>query len=129
LALVGVGFAKSSFGIAMKKNWEYNADFDMNILSLRESGLIENLEKKWCLERICNSNVDHKWESDGIPLSSMIGLFLTFLMVIGIAVVIHIRHLLKPICTCVKTKDNSINASISWNKVEGENVEIKISKD
>ncbi|CAF1537198.1 unnamed protein product [Rotaria sp. Silwood1] len=36
LSLVGVGFAKSWFGIAMKKDWEYKADFDMNILSVRE---------------------------------------------------------------------------------------------
>ncbi|CAF4842263.1 unnamed protein product, partial [Rotaria sp. Silwood1] len=76
LSLVGVGFAKSWFGIAMKKDWEYKADFDMNILSVREEGLIE---KKWFLKRSCNSDVGNMWQYDGIPLSSMSGLFLTFL--------------------------------------------------
>ncbi|CAF3092421.1 unnamed protein product, partial [Rotaria sp. Silwood2] len=76
LSLVGVGFAKSWFGIAMKKDWEYKADFDMNILSVREEGLIE---KKWFLKRSCNSDVGNMWEYDGIPMSSMSGLFLTFL--------------------------------------------------
>ncbi|CAF3585805.1 unnamed protein product [Rotaria sp. Silwood1] len=61
LSLVGVGFAKSWFGIAMKKDWEYKADFDMNILSVREEGLIE---KKWFLKRSCNSDVGNMWQYD-----------------------------------------------------------------
>ncbi len=84
----------------------------MNILSLRESGSIENLENKWCLERICNNNADHKWESDGIPLLSMSGLFLTFFVVIGIVVVIHVWQRWKPARSNVKTEINPISKQI-----------------
>ncbi|CAF1461405.1 unnamed protein product, partial [Rotaria sordida] len=36
LLVTGVGFAKSSFGIVMPKDWQYKADFDVNILLSRE---------------------------------------------------------------------------------------------
>jgi ionotropic glutamate receptor len=99
LSVVGVGFGKSSFGIAMKKDWEYKADFDMNILSLRERDLIE---KKWFLKRSCNTETDNMWEYDGIPMSSVSGLFLTFLMVSGIALALHLWHSRVKIGKCLK---------------------------
>jgi ABC-type amino acid transport substrate-binding protein len=41
LALVGTDFDKNAFGIVFPKNWIYQQLFDVNILSLRESGMLD----------------------------------------------------------------------------------------
>jgi ionotropic glutamate receptor len=105
LSVIGVGFAKSSFGIAMAKNWRYKNDLDKTIVSLREEGKLELLEQKWFSERICNSkNHGETWQQDGIPMTVMTGLFVSFLVVSAMAFALHLYHFRAVICKNCKEK-------------------------
>nr|4IO2_A Chain A, Glutamate receptor 1 [Adineta vaga]4IO2_B Chain B, Glutamate receptor 1 [Adineta vaga]4IO3_A Chain A, AvGluR1 ligand binding domain [Adineta vaga]4IO3_B Chain B, AvGluR1 ligand binding domain [Adineta vaga]4IO4_A Chain A, AvGluR1 ligand binding domain [Adineta vaga]4IO4_B Chain B, AvGluR1 ligand binding domain [Adineta vaga]4IO5_A Chain A, AvGluR1 ligand binding domain [Adineta vaga]4IO5_B Chain B, AvGluR1 ligand binding domain [Adineta vaga]4IO6_A Chain A, AvGluR1 ligand bindin len=53
LTLVGEDFDKSTFGIVTPKEWLYAKDLDVNILSLRETGILDNLKKKWFQTKAC----------------------------------------------------------------------------
>jgi ABC-type amino acid transport substrate-binding protein len=75
LTVVGGTFNDGVFGIVMPKNWLYEQDLNMNILSLRESGQLDNLRKKWFQTGKC----DHSDETlHAIRIESMAGLFLIF---------------------------------------------------
>ncbi|CAF1332977.1 unnamed protein product, partial [Rotaria sordida] len=91
LSVIGVGFAKSTYGIVMAKNWRYKLDLDVNIVTLRESGELESLEQKWFSKRTCNNitNVEKIWERDGISFTVIGGLFISFLIVSAIAITLH----------------------------------------
>ncbi|UJR16726.1 hypothetical protein I4U23_003626 [Adineta vaga] len=65
LTLVGEDFDKGVFGVVTPKQWLYAKDLDVNILSLREAGSLDNLKQKWfetkgCLDTTttfnCNGN-------------------------------------------------------------------------
>ncbi len=43
LTVVGADFDSSAYGIVFHKNWQYAEIFDVNILSLAESGSLDNL--------------------------------------------------------------------------------------
>ncbi|CAF0965076.1 unnamed protein product [Rotaria sordida] len=75
LTLVGEGFDKSVFGIVTSKEWLYAQDLDVNILSLRESGELDDLRIKWFQIKNCP---DSSETSTAIGIESMGGLFLTF---------------------------------------------------
>jgi hypothetical protein len=75
LIVVGSIFNEGVFGIAMPKNWPYQKALDMNILSLRESGQLDNLRKKWFQTGKC----DHSGPPpSAMRIESMAGLFLIF---------------------------------------------------
>jgi ABC-type amino acid transport substrate-binding protein/ABC-type branched-subunit amino acid transport system substrate-binding protein len=75
LTLVGTDFGKSAFGIVLQKNWLYQEYLDVNILSLRESGALENLKRKWFQTNSCSRS---STTSTSMTIESMTGLFLTF---------------------------------------------------
>ena len=75
LTLVGADFDRSSFGIAYQKHWLYGQQLDTSILSLRESGTLENLRITWFQGRNCDTSFDM---STAMTLESMAGLLLTF---------------------------------------------------
>ncbi len=75
LTLVGTDFDKSAFGIVFQKDWIYHQLFDVNILSLRESGVLDDLRRKWFETNGC-SHLSTKFNATTIE--SMAGLFLTF---------------------------------------------------
>ncbi|CAF3698731.1 unnamed protein product [Adineta steineri] len=75
LTLVGAGFDPSAFGIVYKKDWIYAQELDVNLLSLREHGILDTLRTKWfggggCL-RIDDSGT-------AMTVESLAGLFLIF---------------------------------------------------
>ncbi|CAF3543472.1 unnamed protein product [Rotaria sp. Silwood1] len=47
LTLIGKDFHKGDYGIVTEKQWLYTKDLDVNILSLRESGQLDELRRKW----------------------------------------------------------------------------------
>ncbi|CAF1158212.1 unnamed protein product [Rotaria sp. Silwood1] len=75
LTAVGDGFSKSVFAIVTPKEWLYAQDLDVNILSLKESGELENLREKWFEVQNCSSS-DATSIVIGIEATS--GLFLVF---------------------------------------------------
>ena len=75
LTLVGVDFDKSSFGIVIPKQWLYAQDLDVNILALRESGVLDDLKRKWFQSSIC---ADATEKPPGMGFETLSGLFLTF---------------------------------------------------
>ncbi|CAF3624006.1 unnamed protein product [Rotaria sp. Silwood1] len=75
LTAVGDGFSKTVFAIVTPKEWLYAQDLDVNILSLKESGELENLREKWFEVQNCSSS-DATSIVIGIEATS--GLFLVF---------------------------------------------------
>ncbi|CAF4502808.1 unnamed protein product [Rotaria sp. Silwood1] len=75
LTLVGEGFDKSVFGIITPKQWLYGQDLDVNILSLRETGSLDNLRRKWFQIKKCS---DSSSISTAIDIEALIGLFILF---------------------------------------------------
>ena len=74
LTLVGGPLNDDMFGIGIPKNWPYEQDLDMNILSLREGGQLDHLKSKWFQTRKCQDSNDMQI---AIQIESMAGLFLT----------------------------------------------------
>ncbi|CAF3942297.1 unnamed protein product, partial [Adineta steineri] len=87
LTLVGTGFDPSAFGIVFQKNWVYEQVLDVNILSLRESGTINNLKSKWFQSNTCSQSLD---TSTGSSIEVMGGLFVTFLVMCGLSLIFFI---------------------------------------
>jgi ABC-type amino acid transport substrate-binding protein/ABC-type branched-subunit amino acid transport system substrate-binding protein len=95
LTLAGSDFDKSSFGIVIPKQWVYAQDLDVNILSLRESGALDDMKRRWFQASTCATAVD---KSTGIELDAMSGLFLTFAIICVLSLIPYVydqRHIIK----------------------------------
>ncbi|CAF1331286.1 unnamed protein product [Rotaria sordida] len=77
LTFVEKDFAPSSYGIAYPKQWLYGEDLDVIILSLRESGVLDDLKEKWFDKNVCQHS-SSSYVSTSIKLEEMSGLFVTF---------------------------------------------------
>ncbi|CAF1503731.1 unnamed protein product, partial [Rotaria sordida] len=77
LTFVEKDFAPSSYGIAYPKQWLYGKDLDVIILSLRESGVLDDLKEKWFDKNVCQHS-SSSYVSTSIKLEEMSGLFVTF---------------------------------------------------
>jgi ABC-type amino acid transport substrate-binding protein/ABC-type branched-subunit amino acid transport system substrate-binding protein len=88
LTLVGDDFGASAFGIAFPKNWLYQQELDINILSLREAGILDNLRSKWFDGNICGQSSDST--STAMTIESLAGLFLTFGIISILAVLLYV---------------------------------------
>ncbi|CAF3889558.1 unnamed protein product [Rotaria sordida] len=75
LTLIGEDFRKGGYEIIIPKKWVYANDLDVQILSLRESGQLEQLRRKWFQKKICPISYEI---STAIQIKSMSGLFLIF---------------------------------------------------
>ncbi|CAF0924736.1 unnamed protein product [Rotaria sp. Silwood1] len=78
LTLVGSDFDESSLAIVIPKRWLYEQDLDVNILSLRESGILDDLKRKWFQISSCSGTSDIP---AGMAMDTMSGLFLTFAVI------------------------------------------------
>ncbi|CAF0899854.1 unnamed protein product [Rotaria sordida] len=78
LTLVGTDFDKGAFGVVFPKQWIYGQEFDVSILSLRESGVLDDLKRKWFQTNSCP---DLSVTSTSAAIETMSGLFLTFAMI------------------------------------------------
>ncbi|CAF2526160.1 unnamed protein product [Rotaria sp. Silwood2] len=103
LTLVGADFDKGAFGVVLPKQWVYGQELDVSILSLRESGALDDLKRKWFQTSSCP---DSSVASTGAAIETMSGLFLTFAMISVLSIFLFawkrrfaIRdYLLKRIC-------------------------------
>ncbi|CAF0926359.1 unnamed protein product [Rotaria sp. Silwood1] len=75
LTLIGKDFHKGDYGIVTEKQCLYAKDLDVNILSLRESGQLDELRRKWFQKNNCRGSFE---TSTVIKIESMGGLFLIF---------------------------------------------------
>ncbi|CAF2637256.1 unnamed protein product [Rotaria sp. Silwood2] len=75
LTLVGDDFHQGDYGIVVKKKWLYTNDLDVNILSLHESGELNELRRKWFQNKTCP---DSSETSTALKIRSVGGLFLIF---------------------------------------------------
>ncbi|CAF2901759.1 unnamed protein product [Rotaria sp. Silwood2] len=75
LTLIGEDFHKGGYGIVIQKQWIYANDLDVNILSLRESGQLEQLRRKWFRKKICLISSEI---SIVVKMKSIGGLFIIF---------------------------------------------------
>lgn len=83
LTAVGHSFGDNVFGIVIPKDWPYQRELDVNILSLRESGKLDALRRKWFLTGKCDSIGEI---SSALQLESMAGLFLIFGIITALAI-------------------------------------------
>ncbi|CAF3177457.1 unnamed protein product [Rotaria sp. Silwood2] len=89
LTLIGADFAPSSYGIAYPKQWLYGKDLDVIILSLRESGFLDDLKKKWFEKNACQDS-SSSYVSTSIGMEAMSGLFVTFGLISILSLVLFI---------------------------------------
>ena len=78
LTLIGKDFDKNAFGIVFPKDWLYQQAFDFHILSLRESGYLDVLKRRWFETNVCSRS---STTLNAMTMQSMAGLFLTFALI------------------------------------------------
>ncbi|CAF1007458.1 unnamed protein product [Adineta ricciae] len=76
LTLVGAPADYSQFGIVTQKNWIYQQVLDVNILSLRESGVLDSLKTKWFQTSYCSNTSSIL--VDQLSIGTMAGVFIIF---------------------------------------------------
>ena len=104
LIVVGVGFVRSSLGIALQRNWPYKRDLDSTILSMRESESLGCLEARWFTNRKClgSSGTADGENPPGLvsfSLDVMSGVFILFFAMTVVAIGVHLWHCRQPITT------------------------------
>lgn len=87
LTVVGAEFNRGVFAIVVPKKWIYTEELDFNILSLRESGVLDDLKQKWFQRDICS---DSSTLSTATTVEAMSGLFLTFGMITVLSILLLI---------------------------------------
>ncbi|CAF4083901.1 unnamed protein product [Adineta steineri] len=87
LTLVGSDIDKSAFGIVTPKQWLYAHDLDVNILSLREAGALDELKRKWFQSRTCSLSSEI---STTIEVEALGGLFLSFAVITTLSLLLFL---------------------------------------
>lgn len=95
LSLVGKPFDYSEFGIVFQKKWLYAQILDFTLLSLRESGIFNDLKSKWFQTSYCSRP---ETPSTQFSAESMAGLFLTFGAVAFVAILVRLLQLRMKFC-------------------------------
>ncbi|CAF1257443.1 unnamed protein product [Adineta steineri] len=75
LTLIGADFDQSTFGIVIPEQWVYKQDLDVNILLLRETGVLDDLRTIWFQAKTCS---DTSGTPTTIDIDSLLDLFLIF---------------------------------------------------
>ncbi|CAF2589145.1 unnamed protein product [Rotaria sp. Silwood2] len=95
LTIVGEEFDKGVYGIVSRKHWLYDEDLDVNILSLRESGKLDDLRETWFQKKGCPNIYER---STAMYIDSMSGLFLIFAIITVLSLLLSIwtkRYIVK----------------------------------
>jgi ABC-type amino acid transport substrate-binding protein len=87
LTLVGTDFEKTALGIVFKKKWLYQQYLDVNILSLRESGALDELKRRWFQTNNCSRSSSSSTFTS-MTIEAMAGLFITFGVISILAVLL-----------------------------------------
>ena len=113
LSMIGSDFSQSAYGIVMPKNWIYAKDLDIVILSLRETGVLDNLRKKWFQANVCkNTATDTTQSSFRISIESMSGLFVTFAVICVLSILLFAwtkRFVVKNFFFNLRKREEEIN--------------------
>ncbi|CAF1369107.1 unnamed protein product [Rotaria sordida] len=95
VTLIGEGFDKGAFGIITPKQWLYGQDLDVNILSLKESGYLDILRRKWFqVKRCSNPSVT----STAIGIEVLSGLFIIFGVICVLSLLLFVWKKRKVLC-------------------------------
>ena len=78
LTLVGTNFDRSAFGIVFPRKWLYEQILDVSILSLRETGIFDQLKNQWFQSSYCSHSSDASIE---LSIQQMSGIFLIFVII------------------------------------------------
>ena len=87
LTLVGPAFGRSAYGIVFRKNWQYKKVIDVNILALRESGILDDLSNQWFGGSSCSQLSSR---TNAMAIESMAGLFLTFGIICTLSILLSL---------------------------------------
>ncbi|CAF4470916.1 unnamed protein product [Rotaria sp. Silwood2] len=124
LTIVGESFATSDFAIVTPKRWIYAQDLDVGILSIRESGQLDELRQKWFLTKNCP---DDPPESTAITVEAVGGLFATFVVITFITVLLYLwtkrRNIKNYLSKFIHKKESLTNAKYSTKRNSNENSE------
>ncbi|CAF4914817.1 unnamed protein product [Rotaria sp. Silwood1] len=124
LTIVGERFATSDYAIVTPKQWIYAQDLDVGILSIRESGQLDNLRQKWFLEKKCPDDTTVK---TGITVEALGGLFATFAVITLITVLLYLwtkrRNIKNYLSKCIHKKESLTKAKNSTKRDSNENSE------
>jgi hypothetical protein len=102
LTIIGTDFDPNAFGIVFQKNWQYEQIVDINVLALRESGDLDELQSKWFKATYC-SQLSDSTSSQAMTIESLAGLFITFAGISMIAILLFLwrkRFIIK--CSLLK---------------------------
>ncbi|CAF1344135.1 unnamed protein product [Adineta ricciae] len=88
LTIIGAGFDQSEFGIIYPTKWLYEQALDVTILSLRESGVFDDLKSKWFQTNNCtSSSTDTPMK---LTLGALAGLFIVFAVVSALSMLMFL---------------------------------------
>ncbi|CAF1370247.1 unnamed protein product [Adineta ricciae] len=88
LTLVGATFNPNVYAIVIPKQWLYTRTMDVQILALKEAGFLNDLITKWFQGQTCSDSSSDS--STAISISSLAGLFLTFLVITALALLLFL---------------------------------------
>ncbi|CAF3220462.1 unnamed protein product [Rotaria sp. Silwood2] len=124
LTIVGESFAASAYAIVTPKQWIYAQDLDVGILSIRESGQLDDLKQKWFLAKNCP---DDTTQSTAITVKALGGLFATFAVITFIAVLLYLwtkrRNIKNHLSKFIHKKESLTKAKYSTKRNSNENSE------
>jgi hypothetical protein len=128
LTFAGADFEPSAYGIVMPKRWLYAQAIDVAVLSLRESGALNDLQRKWFSVNTCGGSSDTN-TADSIAIESVAGLFLTFLVISILALILFVwlkRHMIIKYLQALKSRKNSSSeqANADENRPDSNNHEL-----
>ncbi|CAF3218259.1 unnamed protein product [Rotaria sp. Silwood2] len=111
LTLVGADFSRSAYGIVIPKQWIYQKDLDVVILSLRESGVLDDLKRKWFKGSLCQQSFS-SYTYISMNITAMSGLLFTFATISILSLALYAwtkRFIIKSfLCILTRGKDPSI---------------------
>ncbi|CAF2663929.1 unnamed protein product [Rotaria sp. Silwood2] len=111
LSLVGADFSRSEYGIVIPKQWIFQKDLDVIILSLRESGVLDDLKRKWFEGSLCQQSFS-SYTYTSMNITAMSGLLFTFATISILSLVLYAwtnRFIIKSfLCILARGKDPSI---------------------
>ncbi|CAF3954175.1 unnamed protein product, partial [Rotaria sp. Silwood1] len=88
LTLVGAGFDTGVFGIVTPKQWLYAQDLDVTLLSLKETGYIDDLIQKWFAVRNCPAS--ETTTSHAMDIEPVSGIFIIYAVICILSIVLFL---------------------------------------
>ncbi|CAF1071182.1 unnamed protein product [Didymodactylos carnosus] len=89
LTLAGDPFYATSIAIDLPKLWPYKQALNVELLTIKESGLLEGIMGKYFNTLTCGSSSDAATGSSSMTVESLAGLFLTFACICVLAILLH----------------------------------------